>query len=55
MGVPAGAHITVDILDRLRELGLNIIGYRDGLDPVKGRRVRIAVLAASDRTSALFS
>jgi len=49
-----GNHPTVRILDRLAELGFRPAGFRDGYDPVKGRKVRVAVLepaVASCRTA----
>ncbi len=38
------SHPTRHILERLAELGFPALPYRDGYDPIKGRRVRIAVL-----------
>jgi len=43
-GLLPGAHPTRHILERLAELGLTVSDYRDGYDPVKGRKVRIAVI-----------
>jgi SAM-dependent methyltransferase len=43
-GIVPGSHPTARILDRLAELGFSAVGYRDGYDPVKGRKVRVAVL-----------
>ncbi len=45
-GLMPGNHPTRKLLDRLAELGFEPIGFRDGFDPVKGRRVRVAVLVA---------
>jgi len=44
--LPAGTHLTMDILERLKELGLNPAGYRDGYHPTRDRRVRIAIIPA---------
>jgi len=41
-----GSHPTVDIMERLAQLGYPADGYRDGFDPVKNRRVRVAYLEA---------
>jgi SAM-dependent methyltransferase len=43
-GIIKGSHATSDVLERLRELGFNADGYKDGYDPLKNRRVRIAIL-----------
>ena len=43
-GIIKGGHVTSEILSRLRELGFNAINYKDGHDPVKNRKVRIAIL-----------
>ena len=43
-GIIKGGHVTSEILSRLRELGFNAINYKDGYDPVKNRKVRIAIL-----------
>jgi SAM-dependent methyltransferase len=43
-GLLPGSYSTRHILERLAELGYNPIGYRDDYDPVKGRKVRIAIL-----------
>ncbi len=44
--LPAGAHHTIYILDRLKELGLHAIDYRDGYHPTRDRHVRIAIIPA---------
>ena len=44
-------HPTQRILERLGELGFAAAGYRDGHDPVKGRKVRIAILPAGAASS----
>jgi SAM-dependent methyltransferase len=44
--IVAGAHPTTDIRSRLGELGFEVAFIRDGLDAVKGRRTRVAVVAA---------
>jgi SAM-dependent methyltransferase len=46
IGLLPGCHPTRRILDRLAELGFRTDQYRDGHDPVKGRKVRIAILTA---------
>ena len=43
-GLLPGSHPTRRILDRLEELGLRPAGHRDGFDPVKGRRTRVAII-----------
>ena len=43
-GIIKRGHVTSEILSRLRELGFNAINYKDGYDPVKNRKVRIAIL-----------
>jgi predicted TPR repeat methyltransferase len=43
-GLLPGSHPTRRILDRLDELGLHPIGHRDGFDPVKGRKTRVAII-----------
>ncbi len=43
-GIEPENHPTVHILDRLAELGYSAVDYKDGYDPVKGRKVRVAVL-----------
>jgi len=43
-GIIKGSHATSDILERLSELSFSADGYRDAYDPVKNRRVRIAIL-----------
>ncbi len=46
-GILPGCHPTRHILDRLRELGIEPVGHKDGFDPVKSRHVRIAIVAAA--------
>lgn len=46
-GIMPGSHPTKRILERLAELGFEAAGHRDGYDPVKDRRVRIAILGPS--------
>ncbi len=46
-GLLPGCHPTRFILERLTELGVPVIGYKDGYEPVKGRRTRIAIVAAT--------
>jgi SAM-dependent methyltransferase len=43
-GIAPGNHPTQRILERLGALGYDALGYKDGYDPVKDRRVRIAIL-----------
>lgn len=45
-GLMPGSHPTSKLLDRLAELGFAPAAFKDGHDPVKGRRVRVAVLVA---------
>ena len=40
------SHPTRFILDRLEELGLSPVGYRDGYNPIKDRHTRVAILTA---------
>jgi len=46
-GVLPENHPTRYILDRLLQLGLCPVGYRDGYDPIKDRHVRVAILDAT--------
>lgn len=46
VGVLPGASAIAHMLDHLLSLGLATDIYKDGYDPVKSRRVRIAVLTA---------
>ncbi len=46
-GIFRGSHAAGDIACRLKELGFDPIGFKDGYDPVKGRRIRVAILRAS--------
>lgn len=41
-GLLPGSHPTRHILERLAELGVAVSGYRDGYDPTRERRVRVA-------------
>ena len=43
-GIIKGAHATDNILKHLNELGFIPVQYKDGYDPVKGRRIRVAIL-----------
>ena len=45
-GLLPGSHPTTNILGRLNELGYTPVSHCDGYDPVKDRKVRIAILAA---------
>ncbi|HEU4326665.1 MAG TPA: class I SAM-dependent methyltransferase [Roseiflexaceae bacterium] len=45
-GLLPSSHPTRHLLDRLRELGIRPIGHRDGVDPVKGRVTRVAIVTA---------
>ena len=44
-GIQHGIQPTKRILEHLAELGFEATDYKDGHDPVKNRKVRIAVLA----------
>jgi len=44
-GIIKGSHACGEILPHLRELGFRPIEHKDGYDPVKNRKVRIAVLS----------
>jgi SAM-dependent methyltransferase len=44
-GIIKGSHACGEILPHLRELGFSPIEHKDGYDPVKNRKVRIAVLS----------
>jgi SAM-dependent methyltransferase len=44
--IPAGAHPTTNLLSRLEALGFVASSWCDGLDPVKRRKTRVAVLHA---------
>jgi SAM-dependent methyltransferase len=48
-GIMKGSHATSDILLRLKELGFTPIDHRDGYDPIKNRRVRVAILSRESR------
>jgi len=43
-GLLPGCHPTRRILERLAELGFSATGYQDGYDPIKGRKIRVAIL-----------
>lgn len=43
--VMPGCHATSDLLAHLAELRLQPLSYRDGYDPIKGRKIRVAVLS----------
>lgn len=43
-GLLPGSHPARHILERLDELGFQPAGHRDGYDPVKGRRTRVAII-----------
>jgi SAM-dependent methyltransferase len=43
-GIMKGSHATSEILLRLRELGFTPINHKDGYDPIKNKKVRIAIL-----------
>lgn len=43
-----GSHPTRHLLERLTELGVQVLGYKDGYDPLKGTRSRVAIVAADD-------
>ncbi|HEX5689836.1 MAG TPA: methyltransferase domain-containing protein [Roseiflexaceae bacterium] len=45
-GLLPGSHPTHLLHERLAELGVQAIGYRDGYDVVKGRHVRVAIVPA---------
>ncbi|MCL5998965.1 MAG: class I SAM-dependent methyltransferase [Chloroflexi bacterium] len=47
-GILAGCHPTRHLLERLAELGIPVIGSRDGYDAVKGRRTRVAIVPAGE-------
>jgi len=47
-GILPGSQPTRRILERLAELGYEAADYRDGHDPLKDRRVRIAILACGE-------
>ena len=49
-GLLPGCHPTGEILERLAELGFSAAGHRDGYDPIKGRKVRVAILTKTQVT-----
>ena len=46
-GLLPGSHPTRLLDERLTELGIDVIGYRDGYDLVKGRHVRVAIVSGT--------
>ena len=42
-----GAYPTKKIIRRLAELGFEAVQYKDGYDPIKNRKTRIAILTAN--------
>jgi SAM-dependent methyltransferase len=46
-GIFRGSHATSGIAERLKELGFDPVGFKDGYDPVKSRKVRVAILSAA--------
>ena len=48
-GIFKGAHATNNIVEHLRDLGIIPAEYRDGYDPIKGRRIRVAIVPASQQ------
>lgn len=46
-GLLPGSHPTRHLLERLNELRVPIVGYKDGYDPMKGTRMRVAIVAAN--------
>jgi SAM-dependent methyltransferase len=47
-GLLPGSHPTRHIVERLKELGLQVDGYQDGDDPIKGARTRVAIITRAD-------
>jgi SAM-dependent methyltransferase len=45
-GIFKGQHATDNILHHLNELCFNPVQYQDGYDPIKGRKIRVAILQA---------
>jgi len=43
-GLLPGQHPTRFLLDRLQTLGIPVSHSREGFDPIKGRKVRVAVV-----------
>jgi SAM-dependent methyltransferase len=43
-GIFKGQYATDNILQHLNELGYQPVQYKDGYDPIKGRKIRIAIL-----------
>jgi hypothetical protein len=41
-----GSHPTARIIDRLEDLGFKVAGHRDGYDPIKDRKCRVAIVVA---------
>ena len=50
-GILKGSHATNNIIEHLRELGFNPVQYKDGYDPIKSRKIRIAILPAESMES----
>jgi SAM-dependent methyltransferase len=48
-GIISGSHPTSDILHRLQKLGFDTVEYNDGFDPVKSRKIRVAILMTKPR------
>jgi SAM-dependent methyltransferase len=44
-GLLLGCYPAKHLLERLAELGIVPLDYRDGYDPIKGRKVRVAILS----------
>ncbi len=44
-GLLPGCYPAKHLLERLADLGIVPLDYRDGYDPVKGRKVRVAILS----------
>ena len=49
-GLLPGCHPTRRILERLAELGFTVAGHQDGYDPIKDRKVRVAILTNAKRS-----
>ncbi|OGO40297.1 MAG: hypothetical protein A2147_02755 [Chloroflexi bacterium RBG_16_57_8] len=45
-GIIKGSHATSDVIQRLGELGFGTSQYKEGYDPTKGRRIRVAIINA---------
>jgi SAM-dependent methyltransferase len=44
-GIIKGSHATNNIIEHLRELGFYTDQYKDGFDPIKRRKIRVAMLS----------